>query len=91
MRGAEERRRRYVRAMASGNVIDPVLAATLRAEFLERIDDNLDTPGALRVADRAAAALMTSTTTLGADAVAADELMTSMLDVIGVMFEPAVA
>ena len=87
---ADARRETYARAMASGNSLDPDVARAFHDEFLARIDDNLDTPGALRVADDAAAAII-RTDALGNDAVPGDELLSDMLDIIGVRFTRAVA
>jgi L-cysteine:1D-myo-inositol 2-amino-2-deoxy-alpha-D-glucopyranoside ligase len=91
LRIAEARRLSYARAMASGNVLDPRDARAFRDEFMERLDDNLDTPGALRVADRAAAAVSRSHAAEGAGMVGGDALMSSLLDVIGVRFPSTVA
>ena len=90
LRIAEARRLSYARAMASGNVLDPRDARAFREEFMERLDDNLDTPGALRVADRAAAAVSRSSAAPGAAMVGGDTLMAQLLDVIGVRFPSAV-
>jgi L-cysteine:1D-myo-inositol 2-amino-2-deoxy-alpha-D-glucopyranoside ligase len=73
----------YGHAMASGNALDPDVAHAVQDEFLARIDDNLDTVGALRVADDAAAAILRSGVR-AADSVAGDDLLASMLDIIGV-------
>jgi L-cysteine:1D-myo-inositol 2-amino-2-deoxy-alpha-D-glucopyranoside ligase len=87
---ADTRRESYARAMASGNALEPDVARAFHDEFLARIDDDLDTPGALRVADDAAAAIMRRDAR-SADAVAGDELLGSMLDILGARFTPAVA
>ena len=87
---AEERRRRYVSAALSGHAVDVNVATAFRDELLERIDDDLDTPGALRVADRAAAALTSGTSPVNEGSTGAAELMASLLDVLGVRVEGAV-
>ncbi|HEX6539090.1 MAG TPA: cysteine--tRNA ligase [Candidatus Dormibacteraeota bacterium] len=81
---AEERRRRYVSAALSGRTLDVSVATTFREEFLGCIDDDLDTPGALRVTDRAAAAVISSTAPVNEGSTGAAELMTPMLGVLGV-------
>ena len=87
---AHTRVQMYGRAMASGNALDSDVARAVQDEFLARIDDNLDTVGALRVADDAAAAILRSSVR-GAAAVAGDELLASMLDILGVTFTRAPA
>ena len=81
----------YASAMAAGNAVDPDVARAFRDEFLDRIDDNLDTPGALRVADGAAAAIMRGDARPGTDAVAGDELLGAMLEILGISFARAAA
>ncbi len=86
---AAARRDVYAQAAASGTVLDERAAREFRDEFLERIDDDLDTPGALRVADRAAAALSAGHATSNTAAVGGGHVMASMLDILGVSFERA--
>ncbi len=52
LEAAEARRLRYAGAARAGATLDRREAAGWRASFLERIDDDLDAPGALAVADR---------------------------------------
>jgi len=52
---AEARRVAYRTAMATNAVLDPQDAADLERAFFARLDDDLDTPGALRVLDDLAA------------------------------------
>ncbi|MBV8527001.1 MAG: cysteine--tRNA ligase [Candidatus Dormibacteraeota bacterium] len=85
---AHARAETYRSATASGNALAPDAAREFKHEFLARIDDNLDTPGALRVADDTATAILRSTAS-GADAVAGDSVLASMLDIIGVHFTRA--
>ena len=70
-------------ALASDGAVDVEPARRLEAAFLERLDDDLDTPGALRVLDEAAAAVTPSRAgspgTVGAGA-----LLPRMLDLLGV-------
>ena len=91
VRSAEHRRRTYVSASSSGHVLDSGAAGAFRAEFLERVDDDLDTPGALHVADRAAEAIMKSDVAVSEGSVAGAALLTSMLDVLGVDLGDAIA
>ena len=89
---AEARRVAYLRAMEHGGALDTDEASAFRREFLERIDDDLDTPAALRVADLVATAVTHSNRPAGAaDTVRGDELMRGLLDIIGVRFPSAVS
>jgi L-cysteine:1D-myo-inositol 2-amino-2-deoxy-alpha-D-glucopyranoside ligase len=78
--GAEARRRRYATAARAGAGMDGAEAAEWRARFLERIDDDLDAPGALQVADRLADRLVTTGTAGPADGAA---LLARLLDLVG--------
>jgi L-cysteine:1D-myo-inositol 2-amino-2-deoxy-alpha-D-glucopyranoside ligase len=81
---AETRRTRYAEAMESGGSLDEAEAAELRRQFFEQLDDDIDTPGALRIVDLAAVALTHSGRRGGASGlVSADQLMTELLDVLG--------
>jgi L-cysteine:1D-myo-inositol 2-amino-2-deoxy-alpha-D-glucopyranoside ligase len=57
LREADARRSRYAKAMLSGGDLDTGEAAEWEARFWERLDDDLDTPGALRVLDALAISL----------------------------------
>ncbi|MBV8195762.1 MAG: cysteine--tRNA ligase [Candidatus Dormibacteraeota bacterium] len=88
---ADARRRVYQEAAASMSALERTEANALRDEFMDRIDDDLDTPGALRIVDLAATALGHSDGSMTSDAVSADELITGMLDILGVRVTSAVA
>jgi len=61
-------------------------------QFLERLDDDLDTPGALRVLDLAAVALERDRDPVVArDGVRGDDLMQRLLAFIGVRLPSGVA
>ncbi|MBV9101145.1 MAG: cysteine--tRNA ligase [Candidatus Dormibacteraeota bacterium] len=57
---ADDRRRRYEEALRAPAALDAGEAGDLLRQFRERLDDDLDTPGALRVLDLAAAAALRS-------------------------------
>jgi L-cysteine:1D-myo-inositol 2-amino-2-deoxy-alpha-D-glucopyranoside ligase len=78
---AEARRRRYATAARARAVLDSAEAESWRARFLERIDDDLDAPGGLEVADRLAARLVTARTGGSQDGAA---LLGELLDLVGV-------
>ncbi|MFN2582022.1 MAG: hypothetical protein ABR498_04685, partial [Candidatus Dormibacteria bacterium] len=88
---AETRRVAFGRAMGAGSAVDADEARALRREFLQRIDDDLDTAGALRVIDLAATALAHSRLAAGADTIAGETLLGGMLDVIGARVTSPVA
>ena len=89
---AEARRLRYVHAMNAGGVLGVDEAGEYERQFLERIDDDLDTPGALRVLDLAAAALAHEGVRSGArDAVRGEDVMQRLLTIIGLRLPSAVA
>jgi L-cysteine:1D-myo-inositol 2-amino-2-deoxy-alpha-D-glucopyranoside ligase len=81
---AAERLDRYRATITAGAGVDPEAAAELERAYFERIDDNLDTSGALRVLDRIAAEAGTSAARSGSVRVAA--LLPRLLDVVGVGF-----
>ena len=88
---AEARRRAYREAMAGGTRLDPAQAAAAEQEFFARLDDDLDTPGALRVLDHLAAqvrATSGSNTAGGADA---EMLLSRLLGVLGCDVVPTAA
>ena len=78
--GAELRRRRYATAARAGAGMDGAEAGDWRARFLARIDDDLDAPGALRVADRLADRLVAAGTAGPEDGAA---LLAQLLDLVG--------
>jgi len=79
---AEARRRRYAAAGAGTVSLDPEEAGRWRAEYLARIDDDLDAPGALEVADRLAARLGAGGGT-SSGPVAGAALLAELLDLVG--------
>jgi L-cysteine:1D-myo-inositol 2-amino-2-deoxy-alpha-D-glucopyranoside ligase len=78
--GAEGRRRRYATAARAGVALEGAEAGDWRARFLARIDDDLDAPGALQVADRLADRLVASGTAGPEDGAA---LLAQLLDLVG--------
>jgi L-cysteine:1D-myo-inositol 2-amino-2-deoxy-alpha-D-glucopyranoside ligase len=78
--GAEVRRRRYATAARAGATLEVAEAGDWRARFLARIDDDLDAPGALQVADRLADRLVAAGTAGPEDGAA---LLAQLLDVVG--------
>jgi L-cysteine:1D-myo-inositol 2-amino-2-deoxy-alpha-D-glucopyranoside ligase len=78
---AEARRRRYTFAAGVGTALDGDEAEHWRAEFLERIDDDLDAPGALGVVDRLARRLSGGPVPGGR--VAGAKLLNGLLDLVG--------
>ena len=89
---AETRRRRLFDALRSGSALETAHAGELQQRFYERVDDDLDTPGALRVLDEAAEALSQSVLRSGAPrAVSAEEVMAPMHDILGVAVTSEVA
>ena len=92
LRAADARRERYMRAMAGGGVLGAPEADEYERQFLERLDDDLDTPGALRVLDLAAVALERDRDPVVArDGVRGDDLMQRLLAFIGVRLPSGVA
>jgi L-cysteine:1D-myo-inositol 2-amino-2-deoxy-alpha-D-glucopyranoside ligase len=85
---AEARRLTYRDAMAAAHRIDPAEAEHTEHEFLQRLDDDLDTPGALRVLDNLALTMRRSPTEHGTDA---EPLMRRLLSVLGCDVVPAAA
>jgi L-cysteine:1D-myo-inositol 2-amino-2-deoxy-alpha-D-glucopyranoside ligase len=75
---------RYRAAIAAGGGIDGADAAALEHEYFARLDDDLDTPGALRVLDRIAGVAGTRPSPAGAVRVAT--LLPRLLDVVGAGF-----
>jgi L-cysteine:1D-myo-inositol 2-amino-2-deoxy-alpha-D-glucopyranoside ligase len=92
LHGAVERLRRYDAAMTRGGVLPAGEAAAYEREFLERIDDDLDTPGALHVLDRTAEALARATPApVSGDAVSGEATLHRMLAIVGLRLPSAVA
>jgi cysteinyl-tRNA synthetase len=77
---AEARRIGYRQAMVSAPTLDDDEAAQYERDFFARLDDDLDTPGALRVLDGLAERMRTSTAHQGVDA---EALMRRLLGVLG--------
>jgi L-cysteine:1D-myo-inositol 2-amino-2-deoxy-alpha-D-glucopyranoside ligase len=91
---AEARRLGYRDAMAAGAVFDPALAAELERAFFARLDDDLDTPGALRVLDDLAATARTAAAAgrpHSSDGADAELLLRRLLGVLGSDVVPAAA
>src|SRR5207253_9232754 len=92
MHAAEARRRRYVDAIGGGAKLGVDEAREYERQFLERIDDDLDTPGALQVLDLAALALARERVRDAApDAVRGEDLLQRLLATIGVRLRSGVA
>jgi L-cysteine:1D-myo-inositol 2-amino-2-deoxy-alpha-D-glucopyranoside ligase len=84
---AAARHQRYLDALRSGGTVSPDSAAEHERRFLERIDDDLDTPGALQVIDALAGEVAAGVGgPAGADG---QELLTRMLGIIGAETAPA--
>jgi L-cysteine:1D-myo-inositol 2-amino-2-deoxy-alpha-D-glucopyranoside ligase len=77
---AEARRIGYRQAMASAPKLDSDEAAQLERDFYARLDDDLDTPAALRVLDELAERMRSSAITQGTDA---ELLLRGLLGVLG--------
>jgi L-cysteine:1D-myo-inositol 2-amino-2-deoxy-alpha-D-glucopyranoside ligase len=82
---ADRRLARYSDAMLVGSWLAGEEAASLEAAFAERLDDDLDTPGALRLLDAAAERLLEARGRPAAAAapVSGEELMSRLLDALG--------
>jgi L-cysteine:1D-myo-inositol 2-amino-2-deoxy-alpha-D-glucopyranoside ligase len=78
--GAEGRRRCYATAARAGAALEGAEAGDWRARFLARIDDDLDAPGALQVADQLADRLVAAGTAGPEDGAA---LLAQLLDLVG--------
>jgi len=76
---ADERRSRYEAALSHGD--EQGVAEAYRRPFLERLDDDLDTPGALRVLDQASAAVLAQPQR----GVVPSQALTEMLHLIGAL------
>jgi L-cysteine:1D-myo-inositol 2-amino-2-deoxy-alpha-D-glucopyranoside ligase len=85
---AEARRIAYRDAMATAPRIDEDRATSTEQQFFARLDDDLDTPGALRVLDDLATSMRSSTPQHGADG---EELMRRLLGILGCNVVPAAA
>ncbi len=81
LEAAEVRRLRYARAARAGVTLDRDEAEGWRASFVERIDDDLDAPGALGVADRLALRLTGNGSSRGQ--VEGSALLSELLDLLG--------
>jgi L-cysteine:1D-myo-inositol 2-amino-2-deoxy-alpha-D-glucopyranoside ligase len=77
---AEARRIGYRQAMAAAPLLDPDEAQQFERDFFARIDDDLDTPGALRVLDELAQRMRSSAARHGSDG---ELLMRRLLTVLG--------
>jgi L-cysteine:1D-myo-inositol 2-amino-2-deoxy-alpha-D-glucopyranoside ligase len=83
LHSAEDRYRSYLRAMRGGGGVEAKEAVRLRASFLERVDDDLDLPGALQVMDSAVLSVTQVPAATTMSAVGADELLGGMLELLG--------
>ncbi|HET9051876.1 MAG TPA: class I tRNA ligase family protein, partial [Candidatus Dormibacteraeota bacterium] len=81
---AAARMERYHASVDAGAGLDPVEAAALEREFLDRLDDDLDTPGALATLDRIVEGAGTRHAAGGAARV--DILLPRLLDLLGAGF-----
>lgn len=79
---AVDRERRYVAASQSDAGLDPVEAERWRRDFLGRIDDDLDTPGALQVIDALADRFLNATGE-GSGSIPAGALLGELLGLVG--------
>jgi L-cysteine:1D-myo-inositol 2-amino-2-deoxy-alpha-D-glucopyranoside ligase len=77
---AEARRTEYRQAMSTTPRLDPDEAAQHERDFFARLDDDLDTPGALRVLDELAGRMRRSTVPHGSDG---EKLMRRLLGILG--------
>jgi len=81
LEAADARRGRYALAAQAGTTLDATEAERWRTDFLERLDDDLDTPGALEVVDRLAGRLHPGAGRAGA--VEGQELLAQLLYLVG--------
>jgi L-cysteine:1D-myo-inositol 2-amino-2-deoxy-alpha-D-glucopyranoside ligase len=88
LREATSRHSTYLAALQHGAGLDSAQSAELQARFSACIDDDLNTPAALRVLDEAVAALQASPDGPPAAAISAAEVLGPMLEVIGVSLTP---
>ncbi len=84
LRAADERRVTYAEALTSRGELAGAEASEHEARFWDRLDDDLDTPGALRVLDDIAFSLKDLAGRRPATGgVAGDELLNRLLDALG--------
>ncbi len=76
---AQSRLERYVQASAGGGMLEPEPVRELEARFWERLDDDLDTPGALHVLDEVAARLLSGGSATGSRG----DVLTRLLETLG--------
>jgi L-cysteine:1D-myo-inositol 2-amino-2-deoxy-alpha-D-glucopyranoside ligase len=84
LRMAEARHARYNDALREGSSLDGDEAAEYQRRFRQCLDDDLDTPSALRVVDDAVTALNRRRARGAESGVRGDEMLISMLDLLGV-------
>jgi L-cysteine:1D-myo-inositol 2-amino-2-deoxy-alpha-D-glucopyranoside ligase len=82
LEAAVERERRYAAAAAAQAALGAAEAESWRHDFMARIDDDLDTPGALGVADRLAERLLSAPGVDG-EATEGGALLAELLDLVG--------
>jgi L-cysteine:1D-myo-inositol 2-amino-2-deoxy-alpha-D-glucopyranoside ligase len=81
LRDAEARLRRYADAISTDSMLDRAHAADVERAFFARLDDDLDTPGALRVIDGVA---LPAGTAAGEDAIPLSTLLPRLLTILGI-------
>jgi L-cysteine:1D-myo-inositol 2-amino-2-deoxy-alpha-D-glucopyranoside ligase len=91
LQAAEARRLRYRAAMVQGAALDPTDAADLERAFFSRLDDDLDTPGALAVLDDVSAHLEHADAAPRAGGADGELLLQRLLGVLGCDVVPAPA
>ena len=88
LQDAEARRLSYRAAMSAKTILDPLQAAEFERAFFDRLDDDLDTPGALSVLDELAVHMGTArtSTVAGEDG---EALLRKLLGILGCDVVPA--
>ena len=85
---ADGRRARYEDALSAGGGLDPDESAEFQRQFRDRIDDDLDTPGALRVLDLAASAVIHQGGRRHPEGVPPEDVLRPLLSLLGVRLAP---
>jgi L-cysteine:1D-myo-inositol 2-amino-2-deoxy-alpha-D-glucopyranoside ligase len=84
LQAADARRARYEEALNASGGLDPDESAEYQRQFRDRIDDDLDTPGALRVLDLAASAVIHQGGRQHREGVPAEAVLRPLLSILGV-------